>query len=286
MSDAVLKHSPLLTAQQPKGSKGFTLIELSIVLVIIGLIVGGVLVGQDLIKAAEVRSQIAQIESLNTAVNTFRGKFNGLPGDLSSSVASSFGFTTGTSCDGSAAGKRDGNGLIENSAATSSTNVQGVAGYENGMVWQDLSSSTGGNLISGSVSGITCASATYASASGMGNYFPTAKMGRGMYLTAFSYSGYNWWGLYGFSSITAGATISPTTPIAVIQAYNIDKKADDGYPTTGNIVAAYVSAATYTPAPNAGSASSSTCYDTGSSAYSISTNNGAGSNCGLVFRWQ
>ena len=33
---------------------GFTLIELSIVLVIIGLIVGGVLVGQDLIKAAEI----------------------------------------------------------------------------------------------------------------------------------------------------------------------------------------------------------------------------------------
>ncbi len=38
---------------------GFTLIEMSIVLVIIGLIVGGVLVGQDLIRAAEVRAQIS-----------------------------------------------------------------------------------------------------------------------------------------------------------------------------------------------------------------------------------
>jgi len=40
---------------------GFTLIELSIVLVIIGLIVGAILVGQDLIKAAEIRSTISQV---------------------------------------------------------------------------------------------------------------------------------------------------------------------------------------------------------------------------------
>lgn len=52
----------------------FTLIELSIALVIIGLIVGGVLVGQDLIKAAELRQQAVQINNLNTAVTTFRLK--------------------------------------------------------------------------------------------------------------------------------------------------------------------------------------------------------------------
>lgn len=62
--------------------KGFTLVELAIVLVIIGLIVGGVLVGQDLIKAAEIRAQITQIEQFNAAVNTFRVRFNGVPGDI------------------------------------------------------------------------------------------------------------------------------------------------------------------------------------------------------------
>ncbi len=45
---------------------GFTLIELSIVLVLIGLIVGGVLVGQDLIRAAKLRAQIGQIEKFNS----------------------------------------------------------------------------------------------------------------------------------------------------------------------------------------------------------------------------
>jgi len=58
---------------------GFTLIELSIVLVIIGLIVGGVLVGRDLISAASVRAQITQIEKYQQAVNAFRDKYGGVP---------------------------------------------------------------------------------------------------------------------------------------------------------------------------------------------------------------
>lgn len=61
---------------------GFTLIELSIVLVIIGIIVGGVLVGQDLIKAAKMRQAVGKIESYNVAVMTFKLKYNGLPGDI------------------------------------------------------------------------------------------------------------------------------------------------------------------------------------------------------------
>jgi hypothetical protein len=44
------------------------------VLVVIGLIIGGILVGQDLIKAAEVRATISQIEKYQTAANTFYGK--------------------------------------------------------------------------------------------------------------------------------------------------------------------------------------------------------------------
>src|SRR3954471_15989161 len=69
---------------------GFTLIELSIVLVIIGLVVGGVLVGQDLIKAAQIRSAVSKIEKYNTAVHTFRTKYNALPGDIPN--AASYGF--------------------------------------------------------------------------------------------------------------------------------------------------------------------------------------------------
>jgi len=60
---------------------GFTLIEMSIVLVIIGLIVGGIVVGQDLIHTAEVKKQIKQIQDVETQITTFRTKYNCLPGD-------------------------------------------------------------------------------------------------------------------------------------------------------------------------------------------------------------
>ena len=75
---------------------GFTLIELSIVLVIIGLLAGGVLVGRDLIAAAALRSQITQIEKYNAAANTFRAKYGFLPGDLPANQAAALGFATRT----------------------------------------------------------------------------------------------------------------------------------------------------------------------------------------------
>jgi prepilin-type N-terminal cleavage/methylation domain-containing protein len=69
------------TPRRAVATVGFTLIELSIVLVIIGLIVGGVLVGQDLIKAAEVRKIISEKDAIGTAVYTFETKYSCLPGD-------------------------------------------------------------------------------------------------------------------------------------------------------------------------------------------------------------
>ncbi len=86
---------------------GFTLIELSIVIVIIGLIIGGVLFGRDLIKAAEIRSQIQQIEQIETEINTFKLKYNCLPGDCA--TATDF---FGTSFEGNIIYNGNGNGAI------------------------------------------------------------------------------------------------------------------------------------------------------------------------------
>ena len=79
-----------------KHRRGFTLIELSIVLVIIGLIVGGIVVGRELIKVAELRAILAQKDKFTAAVNTFKIKYNALPGDMFPSTAAKFGMFTFT----------------------------------------------------------------------------------------------------------------------------------------------------------------------------------------------
>lgn len=60
---------------------GFTLVELSFVLVIVGLIIGGITTGKALITASELRAFGSDLEQTKTAFNTFRQKYNCLPGD-------------------------------------------------------------------------------------------------------------------------------------------------------------------------------------------------------------
>jgi prepilin-type N-terminal cleavage/methylation domain-containing protein len=78
--------------------RGFTLVELSIVLVIIGLIIGSVMVGKDLIRAGEIRKTLSQKESFDTAANTFKLKYGALPGDLTSPTR--YGFSGSGNGDG------------------------------------------------------------------------------------------------------------------------------------------------------------------------------------------
>ena len=62
-------------------SQGFTLIELSIVLVIIGLLVGGVLKGQALIDNAKVKNMANDFRAIQTQIYAYQDKFKALPGD-------------------------------------------------------------------------------------------------------------------------------------------------------------------------------------------------------------
>ena len=71
-----------MTAAIKHKNPGFTLIELSVVLVVIGLVVAGVLMGRDLIEDAQTKKTIKSLESFRTAYYTFRGKYNGIPGDI------------------------------------------------------------------------------------------------------------------------------------------------------------------------------------------------------------
>lgn len=64
-----------------KHNRGFTLVELSIVLVIIGLLIGGILVAQSMITTARITKIASQLQQYEVAVQNFRTNYKQLPGD-------------------------------------------------------------------------------------------------------------------------------------------------------------------------------------------------------------
>jgi prepilin-type N-terminal cleavage/methylation domain-containing protein len=93
----------LLTSPAGRGKEaGFSLIELAIVLVILGLLAGGVLVGQSLIRAAELRSVVDDFEKYRLAVIIFEDRYRYLPGDMPNAAqiwgAADAGDGLGTDC--------------------------------------------------------------------------------------------------------------------------------------------------------------------------------------------
>ncbi len=70
-----------------KKQRGFTLIEIAIVLVIIGLLLGGVLKGQELITSARVRNVISQQDGLKAAFFGFLDRYRAYPGDYGQATA-------------------------------------------------------------------------------------------------------------------------------------------------------------------------------------------------------
>lgn len=67
--------------RNPRGEAGFTLIEIAIVLVIIGLLLGGVLQGQQLIENSRVRSATNDINGIAAGAFSYQDRYGRLPGD-------------------------------------------------------------------------------------------------------------------------------------------------------------------------------------------------------------
>lgn len=213
--------------------RGFTLIEVSIVIVVIGLLVGAVIVGSDLITAAGLRATIKQVEKYNTAVYTFRNKYGGLPGDLFPSQASAFGFFAlddGLEVPNS-------NGQID---LLTAANPNRAFSGEAPVFWRHLSEA---GLINGSF-GIAGTSDidTDGTLSGIvvqiDQSIPPARIGRGNFITAYSSGGANYYEINAITRISAqGVYTVPQPGLLPLEAYSIDLKIDDGGPYSGLVVA-------------------------------------------------
>lgn len=223
-------------------NRGFSLVELSIVLVILGLLTGGILAGQSLIRAAELRAVTTEHDRYRTAVQTFRDKYFGLPGDITNAHkfwgAADGGDGTGSDCRMESATTAtcsgDGNGQIcYTTACTAGT-------WEKYQVWKQLANA---GLIEGSYSGAsglttpanTICVGSAANQSLAGCNVPASKFGNGyweyFYVGNITSDPYMFDGSYGNSLQLVQTSLKP------VELWSIDVKVDDGRPAYGNLVA-------------------------------------------------
>lgn len=213
---------------------GFSLVELSIVLVILGLLTGGILAGQSLIRASELRAVSTEYQRYISAVGAFRDKYFALPGDFTK--ATSFWTANGT-CPGvsgtAAAGvcNGDGSGMIE-PGATTSNELFGA--------WEHLATA---GLVEGSYTGNTGHAATAQNRMPIyGTNAPVSKVSGSAGWTFHSQGTYLVSDVLFFegdySNMLALGTATPNGYGPVLkpeEAWNIDTKMDDGKPGLGKI---------------------------------------------------
>lgn len=187
--------------------KGFTLVELSIVLVIIGLLIGGILVAQSMVKTAQINGVVREFQQYDIALSNFQTKFQKLPGD--SAIFNNTG---------------DDNQRIENN--------------ENANFWSDLSIGVDFKNIK---------NVPYLPRPGNGitpdyTYYPKLKITQnekyGPAFVTVLYSGTTNSNVYRVrisynNSVGNGQRYDP---VMTSDALAIDQKLDDGKPITGNMI--------------------------------------------------
>ncbi|MGB1540018.1 MAG: prepilin-type N-terminal cleavage/methylation domain-containing protein [Rickettsiales bacterium] len=216
---------------------GFSLVELSIVLVILGLLTGGILGGQSLIHAAELRAVSKEYETWNTAINIFKDKYFGLPGDITN--ATDFWGAADTSGSGGECGSPG----TDAGTGTQTCNGNGdgliYQSHEPHRFWQHLANA---GLITGQYTGTQGSGSNAHSV--IGENAPTSKFNSGGWSTVYigqdSGDATYWLAYdYGHALLMGGQHHSSKTIQTLFSpedAWNIDTKLDDGRPAQGKMI--------------------------------------------------
>jgi prepilin-type N-terminal cleavage/methylation domain-containing protein len=121
--------------QIKRQQSGFTLIEIAIVLVIIGLLLGGVLKGQELVENSRIKSVVADMRGVSTAFTGYYDRYRAFPGDELPATVAARGW--------GALGGGNADGVLGLAVADTFLN----AGAEHAAMWQHL---RGAGFLSGS----------------------------------------------------------------------------------------------------------------------------------------
>jgi len=186
-----------------RNQSGFTLIEIAIVLVIIGLLLGGVLKGQELINSAKVKNIATDFRNIPVFIYGYQDKFRAVPGD--DNLAASHVGSAASACSGGAGHCVPGNGIIEGKW-DSSTDTD-----ESQLFWQQV-------RLAGLAAGPTT-----------GDMLPTNSAGGVIGITS---------GAYNPDTSTTpiqGTYIICSAGILGKFAKQLDLQMDDGAPKTGSI---------------------------------------------------
>tara|TARA_B100001179_G_scaffold200779_1_gene161461 strand:- start:184 stop:984 length:801 start_codon:yes stop_codon:yes gene_type:complete len=247
----------------PAAEKAFSLVELSIVLVILGLLTGGILTGQSLIRAAELRSVTTQVQQIKTAALTFRDKYFALPGDMknatdfwkNANIGNVGGECTAPGTDtGSGTQTCNGNGDGQIKEATTT-----ATGFEAFRAWQHLANA---GLIEGNYTGISANTTNRDALAGQN--IPATKLSNGgiyiRYLGSVISNPNSFDGNYGNALLIGADDAASGLPASPLfkseELWNLDKKLDDGQPGYGFV-------RTYKPANSPDCAIDAQNYDLG-----------------------
>ncbi len=232
--------------------RGFTLIEIAIVLVIIGLLLGSVLTGQELIRSARVRNLIAQQDGAKVAFFGFEDRYRAQPGDYAKAGIN-------LNCGLFPCLNGDGNGRIE---APNGANI-----HEEILAWTHLS-------VAGFLNGNFTMANGAVSAPDSSNS-PANPFGAYMQI---AYDGL--WGKdSNRSTPNARSSVKTGNQIPVEMLNEVDRKIDDGRPYAGSFqFSTYSGTGT---APDVGGTSPNACTtaDADTADWNIK---GGQSNCGAA----
>lgn len=216
--------------------RAFSLVELSIVLVILGLLTGGILAGQSLIRAAELRAVSTEYSRYAAAVNSFRDKYFAVPGDML--TATKFWGKDAAACNSDpqpagTPGTCNGTGDGDVNYATAANATSEIFQF-----WKQLALA---GLIEGSYSGLSGSAGLYAIEHGTNA--PRSRLSNAGWhaSTNRNYPGdadnYQYdlasYFFIGQSPSGTGAVLKPE------EAWNVDTKVDDGRPASGKVIAKF-----------------------------------------------